>query len=108
MVRSPIGTCLHGVAVVKVIKVYLWLKYLDLSIFGDGKAPIDEVKGISINIPDLKLFAFALVLHIANSSEMLLTFILISFSPLVEVLCVNLLELLLWLLILDEDGSPHL
>ena len=108
MVRSPFGTWLLGVAVVKVIKVYLWLKYLDLSIFGDGKAPIDKVKGISINFPDLKLFAFALVLNIADSSEMLLGFILISFSPLVEVLCVNLLGLLLWLLIVDEYGSPHL
>jgi len=100
VVRSSLGTFLHGVALVKVIKVYLWLKYLDLSIFGDGKAPIDEVKGISINIPDLKLFALALILHITDSSEMLLAFILIRFSPLVEVLCVSLLGLLLWLFIL--------
>jgi hypothetical protein len=100
VVRSSFGTFLHGVAFVKVIKVYLWLKYLDLSIFRDGKAPIDEVKGISINIPDLKLFALALILHITDSSEMLLAFILIRFSPLVEVLCVSLLGLLLWLFIL--------
>ena len=75
-------TCLHGVAVVKVIQVYLGLKYRDLSIFGDGKSPIDEVKGISIYIFYLKLFAFALILYITDSSHML-AFYFISYSPLI-------------------------
>ena len=102
------STFLHGVAVVKVIQVYLWLKYHDLSIFWDGKSPIDEVKSFSIDIFYLKLFAFALILNITYSSKMLRAFSLISCSPLVEVLCVNLLGLLLWLLILDEVGSANL
>ena len=64
-------TCLHRVAVVKVIQVYLGLKYRDLSIFGDGKSPIDEVISIPIDLAYLELFAFALILNITDSSHML-------------------------------------
>ena len=96
-------TCLHRVAVVKVIQVYLGLKYRDLSIFGDGKSPIDEVIGICIDFTYLEFFAFALILNIADSSEVLLAFLFIGYSPLVEVLL-----LLLWFFSSDEAGSSHL
>jgi hypothetical protein len=71
VVRSSLATCLHAVAVVNVIEVYLGLKRNDLSIFGDGKSPIDEVIGFPIDLAYLELFAFALILNITDSSHML-------------------------------------
>jgi hypothetical protein len=71
VVRSSLATCLHAVAGVKVIEVYLGLKRRDLPIFGDGKSPIDEVIGFSIDLAYLELFDFALILNITDSSHML-------------------------------------
>jgi hypothetical protein len=86
VVRSSLATCLHAVAGVKVIEVYLGLKRRDLPIFWDGKSPIDEVIGISIDVFYLELFALTQVLNITESSEMLLAFSFISYSPLGRVL----------------------
>tara|TARA_B110000305_G_scaffold209991_1_gene243358 strand:+ start:499 stop:888 length:390 start_codon:yes stop_codon:yes gene_type:complete len=121
VVRSSLATCLHAVAVVNVIEVYLGLKRNDLSIFRDGKAPIDEVIGTPIDLAYLELFAFALILNITDSSHMLgmillifrllgmsFVFYFIGYRLLVEVLCVSLLELLLWFFRAEEAGSPHL
>jgi len=102
VVRSSFATCLRAVAVVKVIEVYLGLKCHDLSIFWDGKSPIDEVVCICIDFTYLEFFAFALILNIADSPEVL-PFLFIGYSPLVEVLL-----LLLWFFSSDEAGSPHL
>jgi hypothetical protein len=81
----------------------LGLKCHDLSIFWDSKSPIDEVVCICIDFTNLEFFAFALILNITDSSEVLLAFLFIGYSAFVKVLL-----LLLWFFRSDEAGSPHL